>query len=231
MDKRRGTTLLTAVLLMMIMVGCMGKLSVNEQSLENTPVANISNQDWSEEASVDVSEEESTIEPSGVESEAAELSIVIGNNVNLETSLEHITTTFEGTEYRLDPYGVSFSLRTDMGEPVIEDEKVIFSSDLSVDMSGIATISYEVIKNVALNEVVAKELQDHQGLFYGEFIETTSKGGLEGKHNQFKDDSVFSGVFFYEFDRHVLKIEYECPIGAVDAMIRIVNETVDSVNI
>ncbi|WP_019636521.1 hypothetical protein [Paenibacillus fonticola] len=188
---------LIAAVLVLIVAGCTGKPNAAEQSLVTSPATHNSNQ----------------------------FSIVVGDSVKLKTSLEHETAIFDGTEYTIQPYGVTFAVRTDMGEPVVEGERIVFSSDLS----GKATLSYEVVENTSLNEAVAKELQDHEGSFSGEFIETTSKGGLRGKHNQYKDESVFSGVIFYEFDQNVLRIEYRCPIAGVDAMIRIVNETVDSV--
>ncbi|MNP41037.1 hypothetical protein D3C76_1347160 [compost metagenome] len=112
-----------------------------------------------------------------------------------------------------------------MGEPVVDDGRIVFSTDLL----GEAIITYEVMENTSLNEAVVKEIKDHKDSFNGEFTETTSNGGLKGKHNEYKDDSTFAGVFFYEIDQHVLRIEYSCPIDAVDGMVRIVNETVDSV--
>ncbi|WP_019006681.1 hypothetical protein [Cohnella laeviribosi] len=236
MDKGWVPTLLAVVLVMMV-------AGAIKQSLQYAPATPVSNQYSPQEASVEEgvgkngadapkpadevseAEEKRALEPGADASEAAKLSIVVGDDVKLETSLEHETATFDGTEYTIEPYGVIFAVRTDMGEPVVEGERIVFSRDLS----GEATISYEVMENTSLNEAVVKELQDHEDSFYGEFIETTSKGGLNGKHNQYKDDSVFSGVFFYEFDRHVLRIDYRCPIAAVDPMVRIVNETVDSV--
>ncbi|WHX50939.1 hypothetical protein QNH46_09980 [Paenibacillus woosongensis] len=207
-----------------MVAGCTGKHNPAEQSLEN---GSPTNQYASQEAPGEVGEAEAkhTPDPDTRASDAAKLSVVVGGEVKLETSLEHETATFDGTEYTIEPFGVTFAVRTDMGEPVVEGDSIVFVRDLS----GKATISYEVMENTSLYEAVAREQQDHDGSFSGEFIETTSKGGLRGKHNQYKEDSVFSGVFFYEFDRHVLRIEYQCPIAAVDAMIRIVNETVDSV--
>jgi hypothetical protein len=174
-------------------------------------------------------EETPILEKDVPKSEDEKLSIVTGDDVKLETSLEHDKAVFDGREYTIEPYGVTFALRTHMGEPVVEDKKFVFSHDLSIDMSAVATMIYEVMENTSLNEAVDKELQDHKDSFYGKFIDTVSNGGLKGEHNQYKDDSVYSGVFFYEFDQHVLRIEYRCPIVAVDAMVRIVNETVDSV--
>ncbi|CAH0121588.1 hypothetical protein PAE9249_04119 [Paenibacillus sp. CECT 9249] len=86
-----------------------------------------------------------------------------------------------------------------------------------------------MMERTSLDDAVGEELQECVDSFNSEFIETASKGGLKGKHNQYKDDSAFSGLLFYEFDRHVLRIEYRCPIAAVDAFVRIVNETADSV--
>ncbi|GIP56725.1 hypothetical protein MKX50_10060 [Paenibacillus sp. FSL W8-0186] len=223
MGKEWVSPLLVAVLLLLA-AGCTGKHQPDEQSLEN---GSPTNQYVSQEAPDEVggAEDEHTPEPDTRASDAAKLSVVVGGEVKLETSLEHEIATFDGTEYTIEPFGVTFAVRTDMGEPVVEGDSILFSRDLS----GIATISYEVMENTSLNEAVARELQDHDGSFSGEFIDTTSKGELRGKHNQYKEDSVFAGVFFYEFDRHVLRIKYQCPIAAVDAMIRIVNETVDSV--
>ncbi|WMT39649.1 hypothetical protein RE628_19905 [Paenibacillus sp. D2_2] len=169
------------------------------------------------------------LETDAPKSEEKKLSIVTGKDVKLETSIEHVEAVFDGREYTIEPYGVTFALRTGMGEPVVEDEKFVFSQDLSIDMSAEATMIYEVIENTSLDEAVDKEIQDHEDAFYGKFIDTVSNGGLKGEHNQYKDDSVFFGVFYYEFDQHVLRIEYRCPIIAVDAMVLIVNETVDSV--
>ncbi|WP_027091665.1 hypothetical protein [Cohnella thermotolerans] len=242
MDKGWVPTL-PAVVLVMMVAGCMGQPNAAEQSLQYAPATPISNQYSPQEASVEegvgkngadapkpadeVSEAEETraLEPSAHAPEAAKLSIVVGDDVKLETTLEHETATFDGTEYTIEPYGVTFALRTDMGEPVVEGERIVFSTDLL----GEATISYEVMENTSLNEAVDKELQDHEDSFYGEFVETTSKSGLKGKQNNFKDESVYAGVSFYEFDRHVLRIEFRSPMDAVDAMVRIVNETVDSV--
>lgn len=243
MNKGWVQILITVVLTVMV-TGCMGQPVATEQSVMHTPETQNANQhspqDISAEEGIgkgeadipDTSDEDSEAEETqtGVtKSEMEKLSIVTGADVKLETSLEHITAVFDGTEYTIEPYGVIFALRTDMGEPVVEGEKIVFSQDLSIDMSAVATMIYEVKENTSLNEAVDKELQDHKDSFYGKFIETVSNGGLQGKHNQYKDDSVYSGVFYYEFDQHVLRIEYKSPINAVDAMVRIVNETVDSV--
>ncbi|MNJ46506.1 hypothetical protein D3C77_416370 [compost metagenome] len=230
MDKGWVPILLVAVHVV-IVAGCMGQPDAAEQSLQYqkasvTEGVTKNGADAPKPADeVSEAEEKHTFEPGAHTSEATKLSIVVGEDVKLETSLEHETAIFDGTEYTIEPYGVTFAVRTYMGEPVVDGERIIFSSD----MSGKATISYEVMENTSLNEAVARELQDHEGSFSGEFIDTTSNGGLKGKHNQYKDDTIFSGVFFYEFDRHVLRIEYRSPIAAVDAMVRIVNETVDSV--
>lgn len=239
--------MLTTVVLTVMVTGCMGQPVATEQSVKHAPETQMVNQhspqDTSNEEDFGAGEAD-VPKTSGGDSEAEEtpvletdvprfeedkLSVVTGADVKLETSLEHITAVFDGKEYTIEPYGVIFALRTDMGEPVVEGEKIVFSQDLSIDMSAVATMIYEVIENTSLNEAVDKELQDHKDSFYGKFIETVSNGGLQGKHNQYKDDSVFFGVFYYEFDQHVLRIEYKSPINAVDAMVRIVNETVDSV--
>ncbi|GAA0133957.1 hypothetical protein YSY43_07970 [Paenibacillus sp. YSY-4.3] len=222
MRKEWISTLLVAVLILMV-AGCTGQHNPAEQSLEN---GSPTNQHAYKEApdGVNEAEEKDALEPDTA-TDAAKISVMVGSDVKLETSLEHETAIFDGTEYTIEPYAVTFALRTTMGDPVVEGERIVFSSELS----GVATISYEVMENTSLNEAVAKELQDHDGSFSGEFIETTSNGGLKGKHNQYKEDSFFSGVLFYEFDRHVLRIEYHCPIAGVDAMVRIVNETMDSV--
>lgn len=224
----KGVQMLTTVVLTLMVAGCTGQPVATEQSVKHTPETQNANQ----HSPKDTSDEDSGAEETqtGVpKSEMDKLSIVTGADVKLETSLEHITAVFDGKEYIIEPYGVMFALRTDMGEPVVEGEKIVFSQDLSIDMSAVATMIYEVMENTSLNEAVDKELQDHKDSFYGKFIETVSNGGLQGKHNQYKDDSIYSGVFYYEFDQHVLRIEYKSPINAVDAMVRIVNETVDSV--
>ncbi|MEF2969308.1 hypothetical protein V3851_26395 [Paenibacillus sp. M1] len=214
MNKGWRPTLIVTAVFVMLVTGCAGQPNAPEP--------------FQPEASVDKGvegNEKNAPEPVEEISEAATLSITVGDDVKLKTSLEHIETTFDGTEYTIEPYGVTFALRTTMGEPVVESERIVFSSDLS----GEATITYEVMENTSLDEAVAKELEDYEGTFSGKFVETVSKGGLKGKHNQYHDSTAFSGVFFYEFDRHVLRIEYRSPIAAVDAMVRIVNETMDSV--
>lgn len=222
MGKGWRSTLLIAVLIL-IASGCTGKHKPDEQSLGNgSPTNQYVSQEVPEESNE--AEEKNTLEPDTA-TDAPRISVVVGSDVKLETSLELETAIFDGTEYTIEPYAVTFAVRTSMGDPVIEVERIVFSSDLS----GAATISYEVMENTSLDEAVAKELQDHDGSFSGEFIETTSNDGLKGKHNQYKEDSFFSGVLFYEFDRHVLRMEYHCPIAGVDAMVRIVNETMDSV--
>ncbi|MBB6632609.1 hypothetical protein [Cohnella thailandensis] len=210
MGKGWGPTLLVVVFAMMF-AGC------TEQSneAEQTPHAS---------ATIEV-EVSHTPEPEAQEPETEDFSVVVGDAVKLETTMEHETAIFDGTEYTIEPYGVTFAVRTSMGEPAIEGKKAVFTKDLS----GEAMLSYKVIEDSTLDDAVAQEIQDHEDSFFGEFVETTSLGGLRGKHNQFNDDSVFSGVIFYEFDRHVLRIEYRSPINAVDAMVRIVNETMDSV--
>lgn len=236
MDKSCVPRLLAAVLLMMV-AGCMRQPNAAELSLQNVPVEAYVEEGVEKKvtepskpiAGVTEAEETPSIEPDAQSFQATKLSIVVGDDVKLETSLEFVTATFDGTEYTLEPYGVTFALRTGMGEPVVEGERIVFSTDLSIDLTGVATITYEVIENTSLNEVVDKELQDHKHSFYGEFIEFTSNGGLRATHNDYNDDSVYSGVFFYEFNLNVLRIEYQCPIAAVDAMVRILNETVDSV--
>jgi hypothetical protein len=246
MDKR-WIQMLPAVVLVMMIAGCMGRPNEEEQSLQYAPETHISNQQSPQEESdgegvgkngvddpkpaddVSEPEEKSGLEPSANASESEKLSIVVGDDVKLETSLENIPATFDGTEYTIEPYGVTFALEKDLGDPVVEGKKIVFSNDFTSDSSGEVTMSYEVIENTSLNEAVDKELQDHKDSFYGKFVETVSNGGLKGKHNQYKEDSVYAGVFYYEFDRHVLRIEYRCPIAIVDAMVRIVNETVDSV--
>jgi len=239
--------MLTTAALTVMVAGCMGQPVATESSVKQEPETRITNQHSPQDTSVEegigkgetnlskTSDEDSKGEEAQVletdvpKYEEEKLSIVTGDDVKLETSLEHITTVFDGTEYTIEPYGVIFALRTGMGEPVVEGEKIVFSQDLSIDMSAVATMIYEVMENTSLNEAIDKELQDHKDSFYGKFIETVSNGGLQGKHNQYKDDSIYSGVFYYEFDQHVLRIEYKSPINAVDAMVRIVNETVDSV--
>lgn len=223
--------MLTTVALTVMVAGCMGQPVATESSVKQEPETRITNQHSPQDTSVEDSkgEKAQVLETDVPKYEEEKLSIVTGDDVKLETSLEHITTVFDGTEYTIEPYGVIFALRTSMGEPVVEGEKIVFSQDLSIDMSAVATMIYEVMENTSLNEAIDKELQDHKDSFYGKFIETVSNGGLQGKHNQYKDDSIYSGVFYYEFDQHVLRIEYKSPINAVDAMVRIVNETVDSV--
>lgn len=169
-------------------------------------------------------ESESESETPGAE--PAELSVTTGGSVALDTELEHVEAAFEGTEYTIEPYGVTFALRTGMGEPAVEEARVVFSSELS----GEGAISYEVMPDTTLEEAVDREL-GRGGAFYGEFIETVSSGGLPGKHNQYEDETAFAGVFLYAFDRHALRIEYRWPIDAVDAAVRIVAETTDSVRL
>lgn len=227
MSKRWATLLVVPVLVMV--AGCMGQPNAPEPSRQETiieeHVAHKGENAPLPVEEVSEAEEKPTLKPETPESESAKLSISTGDDVKLETSLEHETAIFDGREYTIEPYGVTFALRTSMGDPAVEDEKIVFSSDLS----GEATFMYEVREDTTLDEAVSKELQEHGDAFYGEFVEITSKGGLKGKHNEYHDDSVFAGVFFYEFDRHVLRIEYRSPIAAVDAMVRMVNETVDSV--
>lgn len=229
MSKRWAPLLVVSVLVMI--AGCMGQPNAPEQSRQETMVEeNVAQKGENAPLPVEEvaeAEEKPTLKPETPESESesAKLSITTGDDVKLETSLEHETAIFDGREYTIEPYGVTFALRTSMGDPAVEDEKIVFSSDLS----GEATFMYEVKENTTLDEAVGQELQEHGDSFYGEFVETTSKGGLKGRHNQYHDDSLFAGVFFYEFDRHVLRIEYRSPFAAVDAMVRIVNETVDSV--
>ncbi|WP_435920819.1 hypothetical protein [Paenibacillus sp. DYY-L-2] len=231
MSKRWAPLLVVSVLVMV--AGCMGQPNTPEPSRQETIIEeNVAHKGENAPLPVEEvseAEEKPTLKPdppeSESESESAKLAITTGDDVKLETSLEHETAIFDGREYTIEPYGVTFALRTSMGDPAVEDEKIVFSSDLS----GEASFMYEVRENTTLDEAVGKELQEHGDAFYGEFVETTSKGGLKGKHNQYYDDSVFAGVFFYEFDRHVLRIEYRSPIAAVDAMVRMVNETVDSV--
>lgn len=238
--KNRWVTTLLAGVIIMVVAGCMGQTNSAEQLLQHVPATNFANEDTAIEEidteSIDnngedanVNEGKTSIESESEASETQKLSIVVGDAVKLQTSLEHVPVTSDGTEYTIEPYGVTFALTTAMGEPAVKDERVVFSQDLSVDLSVVATISYEVMDNMSLNEAAAKEQQDYKGVFSGEFIETISNDGLKGIHNQYKDDSVFSGVFFYEFDKHVLRIEYRCPLEGVDSMLRIVNETVDSV--
>ncbi|SEK25175.1 hypothetical protein [Paenibacillus sp. OK003] len=231
---KKSVTTLFSILIVVVLTGCLGQPNVepslNSSSQELVVKEKIEESEAGAFKPSDIiteeeKEEELTHMPDAHTIEGVELSILVGDEVKLETSLEHEKVTVDGMEYSIKPYGVTFGLRKDMGEPVVKDEKIVFTTDLS----GEAIISYEVIENTTLNEAVERELQDREGSFYGEFIETNSNGGLKGKHNQYKDDSVFSGVFYYEFDRHVLRIEYRCVIASVDVMVRIINETVDSV--
>lgn len=168
---------------------------------------------------------------SSFEPEQVDPSILTGDAVKLETSIEHEAAIFDGTEYIIEPYGVIFALRTSMGKPAAQEESFLFTNDFSNDGSGQAAISYEVVENMSLDEAVDKELQDQDASFYGDFSEITSKNGLKGMHNQYQDESSFSGVVFFEIGEHVLRIEYRSPIVFVEAMNRIVNETVDSVKL
>jgi hypothetical protein len=229
MGKSWGPTLLVVVFAMML-AGCTEQPNEAEQSPQasETIEVEVSHTPEAQEPETqgsDAQEPEAAESENANESNTGDFSVVIGDAVKLETTMEHETAIFDGTEYTIEPYGVTFAVRTSMGEPAVEGKKALFTKDLS----GEATLSYEVMENTTLDEAVAQEMQDHEDSFFGEFVETASLGGLKGKHNQFNDDSAFSGVILYEFDRHVLRIEYRSPINAVDAMVRIVNETMDSV--
>ncbi|MGG1876475.1 hypothetical protein ABDI30_02610 [Paenibacillus cisolokensis] len=98
-------------------------------------------------------------------------------------------------------------------------------------MSGEAIVTYEVLEHTTLDEAAAKELQQHEHGFDDAFIDITSENGLKGKQNQYADSDVFSGVIFYTFDQHVLRIGYRSYMAVVDVMALIINETMKSVKI
>lgn len=212
---RRWVTLAVITSLAMAAVGC-------KDQQPNTAV----------EASVQQPVSNSTSNTnSSFKPEQVDPSILTGEAVKLETSIEHEATIFDGTEYTIEPYGVIFALRTSMGKPAALKESFLFTTNFSNDDSGQAVISYEVVENMSLEDAVDKELQDQDDSFYGDFSEITSKNGLKGMHNQYQDESSFSGVVCFEIGDQVLRIEYRSPIAFVDAMNRIVNETVDSVKL
>lgn len=220
---RRWVTLALITVLVLAATGCKDRQATTaiEASVQQ-PVSNpISETDSFNEA-------ESEME---MEAEQESPSIITGDAVKLETSIEHEAAIFDGTEYIIEPYGVFFALRTSMGKPAAQEESFLFTNDFSNDGSGQAAISYEVVENMSLNQAVDQELQDQDASFYGDFSEITSKNGLNGMHNQYQDESSFSGVVFFEIGEHVLRIEYRSPIAFVDAMNRIVNEAVDSVKL
>lgn len=228
MIKGWGMLPVTALFVMMA-AGCTAQPETPEPSRQETLVEEEVgvNESNNPQRTEDITEkaEERTVEPDTSSFESGQFSVEAGDSVKLETSLEHEAAIFDGTEYEIKPYGVIFAVRTNMGKPVIEDGKIVLSKDLS----GTASITVEVMEKMSMDEAVTQVLENYGESFSGDFIETTSKAGLKGKHNQFNDDSVFSGVILYEFNRHVLRIEYRSPIDAVDAMVRIVNETMDSV--
>ncbi|PAD75270.1 hypothetical protein [Paenibacillus campinasensis] len=240
MRKPRWSQLLTAVttvvMAILLIAGCTGKSNPEETAAQPMPGAAGTAQQQEEEPPVPtgiVNQANETMKNEGAEEtepvhqtpdDTVRPVLVKGDIVQLETSVEHETLSFEGREYELEPYGLSFAIRTTMGEPSVEGGTVTFTTDLS----GEATVTYEVLEHTTLDEAAAKE-QQHERAFNDEFIDITSENGLKGKQNQYADSDVFSGVIFYAFDQHIVRIGYRSDMAAVDTMARIINETMASV--
>jgi|GEM_PF-3001820 len=159
---------------------------------------------------------------------AGDVSVETGAAVEIETMIEGMTEKVEVTEYTLMPHDIHYQLRTAMGEPTVEDGKVVYRSQMGDD---VATIAIEVQEGVSLGNAVAEVMKQYKGGFEAQepMDISTEINTYPGKLQSFQKDNYFHGYKVFDIDGDAFVITYSYPVEAGDGMAAVFAEMLKSI--
>lgn len=171
----------------------------------------------------------------GVEGEASPSSVGTAGDAEFVTAGEpkEIETTIEGmpekvtvTPYAIQEFGISYDLRTDMGEPEVDadTQTVTYATQMGDE---VARIVVRIMKNTSVNDAVQamKEQMEADGLTPGGDVEeNTDAYSVPFKMANYQGDNVYAGFKVFGAGDHALVVSHSYPFEAGDGMSAVLNE-------
>ncbi|HZG85729.1 hypothetical protein [Paenibacillus sp.] len=223
---KRKLALLAALALALTAAGCSGAADGEEPGASEQP----SQESPSQETPSQESPTEQTPEaeqPAEEQSEAA-LGVEKGASKTIDTEIEGMSEQVNVTEYTLTPYNIQFVLRTDMGEPTVEDGKVVYKTQMGDD---VATISFEVKEGMTMDDAVAEAQQAYADGYEAQEPADigTDLNGYSGKIQGFQKEDYFYGFHVFSVNDNALVIHHSYPAEAGDGMGAVMHEMLQSI--
>jgi hypothetical protein len=186
----------------------------------------------SESAETDVAVEDA-VEPAEVALGSliplADLTMSQGDIIRITTMIEGMEEEVDVTQYRLEPFGISYVMRTDMGEPNVEAKQITYATQIGDD---VASVSLYVIADMSLDEVAGamKDWFDqHQVNITAPVQDIVNEAtSYPGKLQYGQKSLAFVGYEAYQIDDVVLLTLNRYPFEAADGMSAVIHELVSS---
>lgn len=156
------------------------------------------------------------------------LLVETGEVKEIETQIEGSTEKVNVVEYMLQPYGIKFALRDAMGAPSVEDDQVVFRTQMGDD---VATVAVSVKEGVDLETAVAEAaLAYADGYEAGELEDLNREWyPYPGKSQHYRKDGYYYGFDVVDVDGALLVIHHSYPFDAGDGMGAVMHEMLASV--
>jgi len=203
---------LTAVaVLTIVLAGCADANEEGAGNAEQPPV-----QETPAEQEPQPAEEAPTEETPG-EAASEPLGVETGASKEIDTEIEGMAHQVNVTEYTLTPYGIRYELRTDMGEPTVENGQVVYTTQMGDD---VAKITLEVKTDATLEEAAAEAQQAFADGYEANPLEDigTDLNSYAGKVQGFQKDGYFFGFHVFDVDGSIVVIHHSYPAEAGDGM-------------
>jgi hypothetical protein len=243
-----------AIIFIVIFTGCSGTNTVDEsannQGTIDTPTTEqpVVSEGESTETSSNTDSTDTNIENESDETESsaedavepaevalgsmiplAGLTISQGDIIKITTMIEGMEEEVDVTQYRLEPFGINYVMRTDMGEPNVEANQVTYATQIGDD---VASVSLFVIADMSLDEVAGtmQNWFDHQQVNITAPVQNivNEATSYPGKLQYGQKSLAFVGYEAYQVEDVVLLTLNRYPFEAGDGMSAVIHELVSS---
>jgi len=222
-NNKRKFALLAALAMALTAAGCSGAA---EQPAQETPSQETPAEQQPTEQQP--AEQQPEAEQPAEEQAETQLGVETGAATTIDTEVEGMAEQVNVTEYTLTPYNIQFVLRTDMGEPTVEDGKVVYKTQMGDDL---ATIAFEVKEGMAMADAVAEAQQAYADGYEAQELADigTDLNGYPGNIQGFQKGDYFYGFHVFDVNGNALVIHHSYPAEAGDGMGAVMHEMLKSI--
>ncbi|WP_274366185.1 hypothetical protein [Paenibacillus thermotolerans] len=159
--------------------------------------------------------------------------VTAGEPKEIETSIEGMTEKVKVTPYAIKEFGISYDLRTDMGEPEVDADAqtVTYATQMGDE---VARIVVRIMINTSVKDAVQamKEQMEADGFTSGEGVKViTDSYSVPFNMANYQGDNVYAGFKVFGAGENALVVTHSYPFEAGDGMGAVLNEMLQSLKV